>query len=150
MAEVPQALKWVKTMLDTPQKEREGWVKMILSGIRSNPASYISPTDKGDLKEKISRASKELNNLVDYITSTDFDIMGFAPNVSYIRVTGSKSYLDALWIHPFSSPTLVVKHKTLPVIMLVGASLQKDKSTIYEIPPNSKEIFDNPVEGYTG
>jgi hypothetical protein len=154
MAEVEQALGWVDTMLETPQKERVEWVNTILNGIRSNTASYVYPMNQSTLPHRensiVKATTKELENLVDYIKSSDFEIMGFAPNINYIRVKGSPEYLNAWWVHPFSSPALVVKHKKLPVIMLVGASIQKDRSTIYEVEPESKHILNNPVEGYTG
>lgn len=151
MSEVEQALSWVETMLATPQKQRVEWVNTILNGIKSNTASYVYPNVKAQQEKSLLKSTaKELAALVDYIKSDDFEIMGFAPNLGYLRVKGSADYLDAWWIHPFSSPALVVKHKKLPVIMLVGASIQKDRSTIYEIEAHSKHISNNPVEGYTG
>jgi hypothetical protein len=150
VAEVEQALGWVETMLATPQKERITWVDTILKGIRSNSATYVYPQSKNQNPSACKSTAKELDNLVKYISSDDFEIMGFAPNIGYLRVRGSKEFLDAWWIHPFSSPTLVVKHKKLPVIMLVGPSIQKDRSTIYEIEAHGKDILTNPVEGYTG
>lgn len=149
MSEVEQALSWVETMLVTPQKGRIEWVETLLSGIQSNAASLVFPDHQGkDAKKALETAKKETRNLVKMLKSDEFEIMGFAPNVQYLRVRGAKPFLESWWIHPFSSPTLVAKHRFLPVIMLVGPSLQKDRSTIYEV--DGGRIMSNPVEGYTG
>lgn len=149
MSDVPQALAWVETMLSTPQAGREQWVRTLLKGIESNAASLVFPEVQGKGSAKaLKEAREELGNLVKMLRSDEVEIMGFAPNVQYLRVKGSHSFLESWWVHPFSSPTLVVKHKFFPLIMLVGPSLLKDKSAIYEV--EGSQILANPVEGYTG
>lgn len=149
MAEVVQSLAWVETMLGTPEATRLKWVATILRGIETNAAAHVFPDAQGKGSAKALKESKEsLKALVKMIKSEEFEIMGFAPNVQYLRVKGPKSYLDSWWVHPFSSPTLVVKHRFLPAILLVGPSLQKDRSSIYEV--DGGQIVANPVEGYTG
>lgn len=146
MGEVAQALSWVDTMLVTPQHERELWVEQIADGLKGNAASFTYPNVD---PKAIKKTADDLAALVKTIFSKDFEIIGFVPNINYIRVHGSKSFLNAWWVHPFSSPTLAVKHKKLPVIMLVGASILKDKSNIFELPPDSDQIFSNQVIGIT-
>lgn len=149
MSEVPQALAWVETMLATPQSGREKWVHTLLKGIESNAASLVFPEAQGKGSAKLLRDAREqLKSLVAMLKSPEVEVMGFAPNVQYLRVKGSREFLESWWVHPFSSPTLVVKHKFFPLIMLVGPSLQKDKSNIYEV--DGGQILANPVEGYTG
>lgn len=149
MSEVVQSLAWVETMLGSSQSTRAAWVETILSGVVSNAAAHVFPEVQGKgAKKALAESKKSLQDLVKMISSDDFEIMGFAPNIQYIRVKGPKSYLESWWVHPFSSPTLVVKHRFLPAIMLVGPSLQKDRSSIYEV--EGGQILMNPVEGYTG
>lgn len=139
MSEVKQALQWVYTMLETPQPEREHWVKIITEGMRGNAASFVKPEDSPAM---LKRTQEELNALVKTVLGKEFEIIGLAPNISYLRVSGTEDFLKAWWVHPFSSPTLAVKHKRLPIIMIVGASILKDKSNVFELPPESYKIFE--------
>jgi hypothetical protein len=149
MGEVQQSLAWVDTMLMTPQSGRERWVETILRGVESNAAAHVFPECQGKGSAKaLANAKKQLRALVKMVRSDEFEVMGFAPNVQYLRVKGSKTFLESWWVHPFSSPTLVAKHRSLPVVMLIGPSLQKDRSSIYEV--EGGQILMNPVEGYTG
>lgn len=133
MGEVKEALAWVGTMLKTPQRERERWVDIILNGVVDNTPA---------------KAKNEAKNLVKMIRDGTFELMGFAPNVQYIRVRGPSSFLGSWWVHPFSSPTLVAKHRTLPIIILVGPSLRLNEATIREIEDGS--LYENDVIGFTG
>jgi hypothetical protein len=147
---VKHALSWVFTMLETPASERQEWVKHIVKSMRENAASFVDPYKNLSAKDRVEKV-KEIAKNLEYLTNMlarDCDIVGLTPNINYIRVSGRPEFLKPWWIHPFSSPTIVAKHKTLPVMFLIGPSIQKDKATIYTVEDGS--IVQNPIEGVTG
>lgn len=99
--EVKDGLSWVSTMLMTPTAERKKWVKMLLRNLRK---AFNPNANKGETDE-----------LVDLLESSDVEIIGFAPNIQYLRVDGSEAFLKAWWVHP-NQPTLIAKHKRLPLV----------------------------------
>jgi hypothetical protein len=132
--EVKQALGWVYTMIKSPAKERKTWKRLILDGIRNafNPKAKEGETE----------------NLVKLLESSDVEIVGFAPNIQYIRLDGSEDFLKAWWVHP-TQPTLIAKHKRLPLVFLAGPSLRFNESVIREVDPR-KGVDKEDLIGFTG
>lgn len=147
MSDVSQGLSWVYTMLETPKKERQAWVKRIFSGLLKNAASFVDKRKTKSLAADAKKIEKELERLVELIKE-DCDIVGLIPNLQYIRVDGDSELLKPWWVHPFSSPTIVAKHKVLPFMIIVGPSIQKDKATIYTV--EGSEVVQNSITGITG
>lgn len=134
MADVKDSLSWVSTMLMSPAKERKKWAKMILKNIKMAFNSEARPGETEDL--------------VNLLESSDVEIIGFAPNIQYLRVDGSESFLKAWWIHP-NQPTLIAKHKRLPLVFLAGPSLRFNETVIKEVNPESG-IQEESLVGFTG
>jgi hypothetical protein len=148
MEDVKNALSWVYTMLETPKKERLAWVKRIFKGMLTNASSFVDKdTNEKNIKAQTKKIEKELEYLVRMVQE-DCDIVGIAPNIQYIRVEGSSELLKPWWIHPFSSPTILAKHKTLPLMIIVGPSIQKDKATVYAVENN--RLVQESIIGITG
>jgi hypothetical protein len=134
MADVKDSLSWVSTMLMSPAKERKKWAKMILKNIRMAFNSEARPGETDDL--------------VNLLESSDVEIIGFAPNIQYLRVDGSENFLKAWWIHP-NQPTLIAKHKRLPLVFLAGPSLRFNETVIKEVNPENG-IQEQSLVGFTG
>ncbi len=134
MGGVKDSLSWVSTMLMSPAKERKKWAKMILKNIKLafNPDARPGETE----------------DLVNLLESSDVEIIGFAPNIQYLRVDGSENFLKAWWIHP-NQPTLIAKHKRLPLVFLAGPSLRFNETVIKEVNPE-KGIQEESLVGFTG
>ncbi|NDC48775.1 MAG: hypothetical protein EBZ61_06815 [Micrococcales bacterium] len=134
MSGVRDSLSWVSTMLMTSGKDRKKWVKIILKNLLTafNPAARPGETE-------------ELVNLLD---GPDVEIIGIAPNIQYLRVDGSENFLKAWWIHP-NQPTLIAKHKRLPLVFLAGPSLRFNETVIKEVNPE-KGIQEESLVGFTG
>lgn len=136
---VKECLSWFELMLKSPAKERKHWLKTVIAGVRA--------TVMGGKRGKLDR--KELSELADFLESRDCEIIGFAPNLQYIRIEGPNELLNNWWVHAFSSPTIVAKHKRLPIVFLVNPSLRLDESTVFELGsggrPKQADII-----GYTG
>jgi hypothetical protein len=134
MADVKDSLSWVSTMLMSPAKERKKWAKMILKNIRLAFNSEARPGETDDL--------------VNLLESSDVEIIGFAPNIQYLRVDGSENFLKAWWVHP-NQPTLIAKHKRLPLVFLAGPSLRFNETVIKEVNP-VEGIQEESLVGFTG
>lgn len=134
MADVKDSLSWVSTMLMSPAKERKKWAKMILKNIRMAFNSEARPGETDDL--------------VNLLESSDVEIIGFAPNIQYLRVDGSENFLKAWWVHP-NQPTLIAKHKRLPLVFLAGPSLRFNETVIKEVNPENG-IQEESLVGFTG
>ena len=131
---VKESLPWVHGMLKSPAKERKTWKRLILDGIRN---TFNPKAKKG-----------ETEDLVNLLESSDVEIVGFVPNIQYIRIDGSEDFLKAWWVHP-TQPTLIVKHKRLPLVFLAGPSLRFNESTIKEVDIESGVQKDDLI-GFTG
>lgn len=131
---VKECLSWVYTMLRTSGKERKKWKKMILDGIRQTFNPKAKPGETEDL--------------VNLLESSDVEIVGFVPNIQYIRVDGSEDFLKAWWVHP-TQPTLIAKHKRLPLVFLAGPSLRFNETVIKEVNPKSG-VKEEDLIGFTG
>lgn len=111
-------LRWVATMLRAPVSRRKQWVKEIMDGFRSY------------------RSKKSLDKTVPFLSDmleSEFDIVGFVPKMEYIKVDGPKSELEVIWEHPHMNPTLLFKHKTLPVFVVTGPGLRWNDSLLNEV-----------------
>jgi len=122
-------LPWVELILSIPAKERKKWVAQMLEGLKTYREGASKP-----------KGSKWLS---DWVGGKDFDLIGFAPNIQYVKVDGSLEELKALWVHPWGSPVLVYKHKHLPMITLVGPSIRLDETVM-------SEDDEEDVLGFTG
>lgn len=132
--EVKENLSWVSTMIMSPAHERKQWLKIVLKNIKK---AFNPKAREGETEE-----------LVKLLGSSDVEIIGFAPNIQYLRVDGSEQFLKAWWVHP-TQPTLIAKHKRLPLVFLAGPSLRFDETVIKEINPE-KGIEEESLIGFTG
>lgn len=103
----------------------------------ANTVSRMSKNEKNRLKELIidgirtyrKGSEKKSEWLSDYVESgRDFEILGFALNHSYINVDPGYGDTKPLWIHPWGTPSLLLKHKRLPYFMVTGPSIRLDEN----------------------
>jgi hypothetical protein len=140
--EVKQLLDFWNEFLTYTEKEREECVELALESIR---------------KFKNGKPSKDGNDVYDLLTSKDWEITGLAPNLFYFRVNSDanseeqrQADLDALWVHPFSAFTLILKHKTLPLIILSNSNLMYNDTVLAQIDGNKGLKTIKNLLGYTG
>lgn len=134
MGKVISALTWCRQLAAAPVKARKKARKLALDAI-------------GHFKK--GKASEEGKTLVESLEK-DFTFVGFCPSVSYIKETGSKDDLRAQWVHPFSTPSLLYKHKKLPVLIIANGNLDFNDSRLRKIDKNMglDELHD--ILGITG
>ena len=128
--QVKEYLSWVTTMLDTPVKKRWEWVNLIIEGIRSYRKESKSPLSKQD-----EATVKYLSDAL--LDDKTFEIVGFAPNISYVRVDApNRDMLKYIWIHPWGTPPLVLKHRRLPVFLIAGPGIRWNDTILRELKEN--------------
>ena len=131
---VKDHLSWVVTMLSATPKRRKEWVMAIIDGIKSY-------RDKNTHRE----GAKWLSDIIQ--DDATWELIGVAVNQQYVRMDGDPDLLNAIWVHPWGTPNLVLKHKKLPVIITVGPGIRWNESVLGEM---SKNDYDDAVRGITG
>jgi hypothetical protein len=115
------ALSWVKQIITLPVKERKKLRKICLKGIK-----LFKKGKESSEGEEIERFLKE-----------DCDFIGFAVNISYVMENSKyDDELSALYVHPFSAPTLLYKVKNAPMLVVSNENLNYNKSSLQNIEMN--------------
>lgn len=117
---VVKTLTWAAQMLQMSAANRTKTKKLCLNHVRH--------FDKG---EKTKAAVDFVNSL-----QKDFQFIGFTPNVFYLKEKGPKNDMNVLWVHPFSTPTLLYKHKRLPCLLMTNGNLEFNSSRLAKIKAN--------------
>ena len=138
-------LKWVDSVLAAPKSRRKKLSDSILNGLnffKARWSTHKNPKDKVLLSK-----NKEAEKLANWLKSSDFQVVGFSPNIMYVKEDGPKSDLDVLWNHEFAIPALLLKHKDLPFLILTNPALRFNDSIIKEIDANQYKAV---IYGITG
>jgi hypothetical protein len=135
-------LSWALVMVqqahtnpDKARKTRRMWVDRIFNGLISyRPSTPIN---------------KEAVYLSDVLKdNSTWEEVGFAVNLQYIRVDhDNDEMLGYVFVHPWGTPPLILKHKRLPVFITVGPGLRWNDSILREINENG---YNDHIEGATG
>lgn len=133
------ALSWVKNMVFSKTTHRKLSKQTALEGVLNHVGGVPTP----EMKELV----KNLNKNCEFI--------GFIPSVSYIKENSAfKDELQAMFVHPFSSPTLLFKMKDAPVLLITNGNLEFNDSVLCKISENKYnediEKLENAVMGITG
>lgn len=123
-------LSWVTLMTKIPVKARYEWLAQVIKGLKS----YRGKSDK---------RRQWLSDMI--MDSGEFETVGFAANTSYVKIDGNAKELNCMFVHPWGSPTLLLKHKRLPLCVLVSASMRYDETILNENGGQNKQ-----VRGLTG
>lgn len=129
-------LGWVKQMINTPVKKRWEWVRLIFEGMKS-----YRPKN-GTTKECLflSDALQDENT---------WEIIGFSANLQYVRVDHKdEEMLKYVFVHPWGTPPLLLKHKRLPMFVIAGPGIRWNDTILREIKDN--KINKDELEGATG
>ena len=122
---VKEYLSWVEDILNMEAGHRASLVKKILD----------------DIKEEIG------DNFYTMLTSADVEFVGISPSTRYIKTKGSAEDLDAIWVHPFSVPTLLFYHKKTHCLINAGAAIRFNDSILNEIAENRDQISGKGIMG---
>ena len=115
------ALTWVKNLIFSSLKFRKETKEIALEGI----LQHIGGEETPEMKEFLVFLKKEA------------EFIGFIPSVSYIKEKSShKEELEAMFVHPFSVPTLLYKIKNRPALIIVNVNLSFNDSVLCKISEN--------------
>jgi hypothetical protein len=116
------ALSWVKNMVFSKTTHRKRSKEVALEGI---------------LHHIDGKVTKKMDELVTILKSDEVEFIGFIPSVSYIKEnSSSKDELQAMFVHPFSSPTLLYKMRDIPVLLIANGNLDFNDSVLCKISEN--------------
>ena len=126
---------WYKEVLEMSEADRKRLVNQILDAVSREGSLDDKPTKSGMALVKMLRTECELG--------------GFSPNIWYCKHHGKPSDLRDTFIHKWGYPTLIFKHKKLPVTLQVNPGMRKDKMLLKEIPGNRGLFEGLSVIGWT-
>lgn len=135
-------LSWALVMVQQAQANpdkaritRRMWVDRIFNGLMSYRPS--------------TPANKEAVYLSDVLKDdSTWEEVGFAVNLQYVRVDhDNDEMLKYIFVHPWGTPPLILKHKRLPVFITVGPGVRWNDSILREITENG---YNDRIEGATG
>lgn len=108
-------LSWAITTLESSESDRAEIMENVFKSIETFKGGETSPEGRQAVK----------------MLKEDCKIIGFVPQVTYImhRERGDGS-LDCFWEHPFSMPTILAKHKTLPILIISNGNIDFDDSRL--------------------
>lgn len=118
-------LSWVSHFLSLSASDRKAVVFEVLEALRDY-------SDQGEGSEDKTAGEMLYEDIIN-----NYKMIGVAPNVAYLKNDGSKDDLSPVWIHPFGVPTLLMKHKVLPVLILVNPGIRLNESFVDEMKLNS-------------
>ncbi|MEO5348871.1 MAG: hypothetical protein H7836_04420 [Magnetococcus sp. YQC-3] len=133
---VKEYLSWVRTMVLAPREKRWEWVRLIFEGMKS-------------YRPKNSSA-KESIFLSDALQDKDtWELVGFSTNLQYVRVDHAEDeMLEAVFVHPWGTPPLLLKHKRLPMFVIAGPGIRWNDTILRELKDNKVTSVD--LEGASG
>lgn len=123
--DIKQALSWSGVVARMAPAEKKELARLLISGLV-------------DQRKRKAEGEEWLSDLIS--KEKELRIVGFALNAPYINV--DKSYGDTrpIWVHPWGIPALLLRHRTLPVIMMVSPAIRL----------NENLMGSRNMEGYTG
>ena len=137
--DVTEILDWAIVMAKSSPEYRKEMVREVLESLK----------DFSEKGENNSDKSAGMNLFKEFSDPDDYEIIGFTPNVQYIKEKArSKEELEALFVHPWGSHTLLLKHRRYPFMVMVNPGIRLGKSYLKEMPKSVHAAED--VDGLTG
>lgn len=145
---------WMQVFINGSSKQRQKIVDSVLEGIsyfnakwnkvKKNPVEHstsgsVNVPQGADLPPEYELKSKDKSaqQLVkDLMSEKKVKLVGVIPEVNYMKVSGPKQHLEALWNHPFGSPALLYAHEELPILIIAGPNIMYDDSIVRRIAAN--------------
>lgn len=108
---------WYQDFHDLSESERAEWVRFVIAEIREKAE------ETGD---------KSLKELADFLSDrSQCQIIGFSPGYEYLNVRddGRRDWSNS-FVHASGSVMLFVKHKHLPMFMMISPEIKWNKSDL--------------------
>lgn len=134
-------LTWVKTLMNSDKKDRRKLKNRILNDIKDTKQGLSNGKADPYQGKKLYEALKD---------AAKFKLIGFAPNVMYLKEDGSPDQLSTVWVHAWGMPTLLYKHKKFPMLIMVGPGIRFNKTLLSEIDEEQLKEWMGNIQGITG
>lgn len=131
MSEEWSGLPWVDTVMNAGSKARTRLKNKILESLKYVGAKWSKSSPK-----KVLKYDSQMEDLVSLLKSGDVEFIGFNPIIPYIKEKGPKEDLLAYWNHPHGLPSLLYKHKRLPMLIIASPTIRFNDSLLNEIDAN--------------
>ena len=129
---IVQALTWVKQFLLSSISIRKKHFQICLNGILN----------------RTGKVKDENKFLVELIKNNE--VIGMATNINYLLVDGDSEESKYIYVHPFSTPTILVKMKNIPCLILVNPNLDYNNSMLHRIEYNKYVELLNDMKSLKG
>lgn len=106
-------MSWVPTMLNSSKERRQEWIESIIDAFKS-----LGPKKRDASVRYLSDVLSE---------NKEFKFIGFVPKIEYIKADGPKNHMNVIFEHQHMNPTLLYKHKDLPVLIIAGPGIEWDE-----------------------
>lgn len=127
------------------------WAQILFSGSGKQRMNVVQNVIEAVKIYKKGKISEEGENFFKLINSDKVELVGFTPNITYIRANSKdKSDLDVIWDHRFSAPTLLFHLKDSPIMLLVNPNVNYNDSRLMEIDENSDLMEIRDLKGIIG
>jgi hypothetical protein len=127
-ADISQSLSWARLFADLKLSEKQSVIN-------------------GTLNDMLESTKKEDRDLGVHLRDGEFDVIGSALNISYIRVNGPDKMQNTLWVHPWGGPTILAKHKKADIIIMARCGIMLNDSVLGRYKENN---FNVSLLGITG
>ena len=127
------------------------WANIILWGSGKQRLAVLDSVIDAVLLFKKGVPSKEGKEFQKLLRSNKVDLIGFVPNISYLRVNSRDAEdLEVIWDHRFSGPVALYHLKDSPIMLLVNPNVAYNDSRLLEIDENSDLIEIRDLKGIIG
>ncbi|MEN6293227.1 MAG: hypothetical protein ABFD07_14610 [Methanobacterium sp.] len=129
---IQNVLAWSPMLTELSTTERKKLTDLVVNGVENF---------------KQGEPSKEGREAVKFLTE-DCIFIGFTSQIQYVmEQSRGQGSLDYIWEHPFSIPSLLLKHKRLPFLIIANGNLDFDDGRMRKSKYNDKE---EPFNGISG
>lgn len=139
--------EWVPTTFRIMLMNVLSWGPTILEMDESARKEIVDLTFEGIAHFKGGKISKEGENLVKDLKQ-NYKLVGFVPSATYIMAKErGEGSLGVFWEHPFSIPSLLLKHNKLPLLVISNGNLDFDDSRLLKMARSEKVEVDELADG---
>ena len=129
---IQNVLSWSPMLTELTANERQKLTDMIVTSVENF---------------KQGETSREGREAVKFLTE-ECTYIGFTSQIQYVMSKSrGQGSLDYIWEHPFSIPSLLLKHKKLPFLIIANGNLDFDDGRMQKSKYNNNE---EPFNGISG
>jgi hypothetical protein len=151
-------LTWAITVLNSDEKTRQVLVSKVFDSVE-----HFNEEEREEIRVKMSKTGSErerekLQIQLDELEvegrslvadlKENYTVVGFSTAIVYLSgKERGEGDLDCFWEHPFSMPTIVLKHNRYPLIISTNGNINLNDSRLLKLANLSELQLDDVLEG---